>query len=93
MAETDELRRYWDGQAASFDDDPDHGLRDPAVRQAWADLLLPLLPPAPAHVVDLGCGTGSLAVLLAQHGNRVLAAQGQFRRVKGYRELPQLARA
>jgi hypothetical protein len=30
------------------------------VRQAWADLLLPLLPPAPASAVDLGCDTGSL---------------------------------
>ena len=34
-----------------------------------------------------------LAVLLAQHGYRVLAAWGQFRRVKGYQELAQLARA
>ncbi|MEV6829308.1 class I SAM-dependent methyltransferase [Amycolatopsis sp. NPDC051102] len=58
----------WDAEAASFDDQPDHGLKDPAVRAAWSDLLLPLLPPAPAAVVDLGCGTGSLAVLLARAG-------------------------
>lgn len=62
------MTNIWDAEAASFDDQPDHGLRDPAVRAAWADLLLPLLPPAPAAVVDLGCGTGSLAVLLAQAG-------------------------
>lgn len=61
----------WDAEAASFDDQPDHGLRDPAVRGAWSDLLLPLLPPAPAAVVDLGCGTGSLAVLLARAGHVV----------------------
>jgi SAM-dependent methyltransferase len=61
---------YWDAQAATFDDEPDHGLTDPAVRQAWADLLLPRLPQA-AAVADLGCGTGSLAVLLAQAGHRV----------------------
>lgn len=64
-------RADWDGQAATFDDQPDHGLKDPAVRAAWSDLLLPLLPPAPAAVVDLGCGTGSLAVLLAQAGYAV----------------------
>lgn len=29
------------------------------------------MPPAPASVVDLGCGTGSLAVLLAQGGHQV----------------------
>ncbi|MGW4061639.1 class I SAM-dependent methyltransferase [Amycolatopsis sp. NPDC004747] len=62
------MTNVWDAEAATFDDQPDHGLRDPAVRAAWAGLLLPLMPPAPAAVVDLGCGTGSLAVLLAQSG-------------------------
>jgi ubiquinone/menaquinone biosynthesis C-methylase UbiE len=61
----------WDSAAATFDEDADHGLRDPAVRAAWADLLLPLLPGAPASVLDLGCGTGSLAVLLAEAGHHV----------------------
>ncbi|MET8846650.1 class I SAM-dependent methyltransferase [Amycolatopsis sp. NPDC004625] len=61
----------WDAEATSFDDQPDHGLREPAVRAAWSDLLLPLLQPAPAAVVDLGCGTGSLAVLLARAGHVV----------------------
>lgn len=61
----------WDAYAATFDDEPDHGLRDPAVRAAWAGLLLPLMPPAPARVADLGCGTGSLSVLLAEAGHQV----------------------
>jgi SAM-dependent methyltransferase len=61
----------WDAEAAAFDDEPDHGLRDPAVRAAWAELLRARLPAPPADVVDLGCGTGSLAVLLAEAGHRV----------------------
>lgn len=61
----------WDAHAAEFDEQPDHGLRDPAVRVAWRDLLLPLMPKEPASVVDLGCGTGSLAVLLAEAGYEV----------------------
>ncbi|GAB3138183.1 class I SAM-dependent methyltransferase [Amycolatopsis stemonae] len=60
----------WDAEAATFDDQPDHGLRDPEVRAAWAKLLLPLMPPK-ATVADLGCGTGSLALLLAEHGHHV----------------------
>lgn len=58
----------WDAEAATFDDEPDHGLRDPEVRRAWRDLLLGLLPPTPARIADLGCGTGTLSLLLAEEG-------------------------
>jgi len=57
----------WDAEAPTFDEAPDHGLLDADVRSAWRDLLLGVLPASPADVVDLGCGTGTLAVLLAEH--------------------------
>ena len=62
---------YWDSQAATFDREPDHGLLDARVRQAWRRLLLAELPAAPAAVADLGCGTGTLSVLLAAEGYAV----------------------
>lgn len=61
----------WDAQAPTFDDEPDHGLADVAVRAAWRSLLLDALPPAPARVADLGCGTGTLSQLLAEEGYAV----------------------
>jgi ubiquinone/menaquinone biosynthesis C-methylase UbiE len=73
VSEVGKARAVWDREAARFDDEPDHGLRDPIVRQAWADLLDRLLPAPPARLVDLGCGTGSLSVLLAQRGYGVTA--------------------
>ena len=62
---------YWDSQAATFDNDADHGLRDPRVRDAWRRLLLSHLPTAPAAIADIGCGTGSLSVLLTAEGYAV----------------------
>jgi ubiquinone/menaquinone biosynthesis C-methylase UbiE len=62
---------YWDSQADAFDEEADHGLRDPRVRDAWRRLLLAHLPAAPAAVADIGCGTGSLSVLLAAEGYAV----------------------
>jgi SAM-dependent methyltransferase len=67
----DDARAVWDAEAATFDDEPDHGLLDPTVRAAWRQVLLGVLPPPPARVLDLGCGTGSLSVLLAEMGHAV----------------------
>ena len=65
---TRDTAALWDAEAATFDDEPDHGLGDPETRAAWRALLLEHLPPAPARVADLGCGTGTLSVLLAEEG-------------------------
>ena len=64
-------RALWDAEAETFDEAADHGLHDPAVRAAWRALLLGALPPAPARVADLGCGTGTLSLLLAEEGYAV----------------------
>lgn len=66
-----ETRRYWDQAAARFDDQPDHGLRDPNVLRAWTQLLSAALPFQNGNILDLGCGTGSLSLVLAGLGHAV----------------------
>lgn len=44
-------REMWDAEADGFDEVADHGLSDPAIRAAWRDLLIALLPPTPAEVL------------------------------------------
>ncbi len=67
-----ETRRLWDEAAATFDDAPDHGLRDAQVRTAWTDLLRTIVTvKSPAKMLDLGCGTGSLSLILAEFGHDV----------------------
>ena len=64
----DRVSELWDAEAATFDDDPDHGLRDTETRAAWLELLTAHLPEPPARIADLGCGTGTLSVLLTDAG-------------------------
>lgn len=66
-----EARLYWDNAAASFDHEPDHGMEDPQVLRAWTELLKSWLPAYRATILDVGCGTGSLSVILARLGHTV----------------------
>jgi ubiquinone/menaquinone biosynthesis C-methylase UbiE len=65
------VRDFWDAQTPRYDEAVDHGLGDPAAREAWRSRLRGWLPPPPSTVLDLGCGTGSLSLLALEEGHRV----------------------
>ncbi len=81
-----DARALWDAEAVDYDEPADHGLHDPAVREAWRDLLLGVFPPAPARVADLGCGTATLTRLLAEEGYAVDAVDFSPAMVRRARE-------
>ncbi|MHB1774529.1 MAG: class I SAM-dependent methyltransferase [Acidimicrobiales bacterium] len=93
MALLDEIRRYWDDDAATYDDTPRHHPRDPAVVAAWTAALEQLLPPPPARVLDCGAGTGFLSLIVARLGHRVTALDlsagmlGRLRAAAGRQDL------
>jgi ubiquinone/menaquinone biosynthesis C-methylase UbiE len=68
---TEVIRHHWDRRAGSFDDETGHGLVSEEQRQAWLALLSRLVQPAPQRVLDVGCGTGFLALRFAELGHSV----------------------
>jgi len=70
---TDRVRAYWDADAATYDDSPDHGAASAAEQAAWNAALVRLLPASPCHVLDAGAGTGFLSLACARLGHRVTA--------------------
>jgi SAM-dependent methyltransferase len=73
MAILDEIRRFWDDDAATYDRSPGHRPTSPAVQAAWTAALEALLPAPPARVLDCGAGTGFLSLMAARLGHRVTA--------------------
>lgn len=67
------LQRFWDTDAATYDQWPEHGAWSHAERAAWAAALVRLLPPLPAKVLDVGAGTGFLSLAAARLGYEVTA--------------------
>ena len=65
------IRHHWDRRANSFDEEAGHGLVSDEQRLAWLDLLSDLAGPAPQLVLDVGCGTGFLALRFAELGHTV----------------------
>ncbi|MHB8681399.1 MAG: class I SAM-dependent methyltransferase [Acidimicrobiales bacterium] len=68
-----EIERFWDDDAATYDDSPGHRPRAAAVQAAWAAALGAFLPAPPARVLDCGAGTGFLTMVAARAGHAVTA--------------------
>jgi SAM-dependent methyltransferase len=69
----DQVRRFWDADAATYDRDPGHYPVSPLELAVWWGTLERLLPAAPASVLDVGAGTGFLSLIAAELGHHVTA--------------------
>jgi SAM-dependent methyltransferase len=86
MALLDDIRQFWDDDAPTYDDAPQHRPRSPMVQAAWLAAMEAVLPPPPARVLDCGAGTGFLSLIAARLGHRVTAvdlSEGMLERLRG----------
>src|SRR5713226_5972335 len=65
------VRQHWDWRAAEFDKEASHSLLTDTQSRAWRELIRRIAGTVPLDVLDLGCGTGFLSLLLAELGHRV----------------------
>lgn len=75
MTDDDEIknaiRTVWDFSSISYDQNPGHGIVTEEEKAAWKRELLRTLPPGPLKILDIGCGTGAMALLFAEMGHLV----------------------
>ena len=69
----DGIRSFWDDDAATYDRSRSHCPRSRGEWAAWAAVLVRLLPTPPARLLDVGTGTGFLALQAARLGHQVTA--------------------
>jgi ubiquinone/menaquinone biosynthesis C-methylase UbiE len=67
---TEIIRHHWDRRAPTFDGQAGHGLVSDDQRRAWLDLLSRFSGRSD-QVLDVGCGTGFLALRFAELGHTV----------------------
>lgn len=63
------IQKNWNQNAESYDSQYLHGLKSGEEKEAWLSLLKELVPEKDQRILDVGTGTGFLALLLAEQGH------------------------
>ncbi len=66
------IRSRWDVSSLKYDTHDGHGIKTIAERDAWKKMLGRALPGSGLNILDVGCGTGELSLVLAEMSHNVV---------------------
>lgn len=67
----DEITKRWDYSSQRYDNYHGHGVKSDEESLAWKALLQKIIPGEGLKVLDVGCGTGEMSLILAAMGHHV----------------------
>ena len=71
MDAKDIIKQTWDRSSETYDSMPGHGIQSEWEKEAWKSLLNRALGDKLLDVLDVGCGTGALSLILSEMGHNV----------------------
>jgi len=67
----EKIRERWNDTAEEFDQCPGHGIHSEREKKAWQAILIKTVGRKQLKILDVGSGTGFIALLLAEYGHSV----------------------